>query len=99
MKIRDSEDSCPHCGYVLYKGIFGGISQEIDNELSNISESEVEEVRRQMNGSSAKMSFSEFREYFIQSTGKRPPLLPKSRVNFEYIVQMQYSAYLRNFGK
>lgn len=99
IKIKDSEESCPHCGHVLYSGVFGDISQEVDRELSNVSESEIEEVRRQMNGSSAKMSFSEFREYFIQSTGKRPPLLPKSRMNFEYIVQMQYNAYLRNFGK
>lgn len=99
MKINDSEETCPCCGHVLYKGVFGDISQEIDCELSNVSESEIEEVRRQMNGSSAKMSFSEFREYFIRSTGKRPPLLPKSRMNFEYIVQMQYNAYLRSFGK
>ncbi len=98
-KINADESSCPFCGYVLYKSVFGNISAEIESELQNISESELDKVRKEMQDSEAKMSFHEFREYAKKEAGILPPILPKSRVMYETLLHRAYKNYLRNFGK
>lgn len=98
-KVNANESSCPICGYVLYKSVFDGISAEIESEMQNISEHELNKVKKEMQGSKAKMSFDEFREFAKKEAGFLPPILPKSRMMYEMLLHRAYKNYLRNFGK
>ncbi|MDE7104979.1 MAG: hypothetical protein K2O36_03770 [Ruminococcus sp.] len=98
-KVKDSESTCPRCGYVLYENVFGNIAEEIDREMQNISEYELNKVQEEMKNSKAKMSFIEFQAYIEKENNCSAPIMPKKRMMYNLMMQKAYKKYLQSFNE
>lgn len=97
-KVKDSESTCPVCGYVLYESVFGNIAEEIDYEMQNVSEYELNKIQEEMKNSEAKMSFIEFQDYIEKENGCSAPIMPKKRMMYNLMMQKAYKKYMKSFN-
>ncbi len=64
-KIKGDEDVCPHCGFRLYVSEFSSIADEVDREMSEVSQDDLLRVFKEKPRNGKKLSYREFELMYV----------------------------------